>query len=867
IKGGLTNDFLEEPSARHSHLKGGLKRHQNGPGSLEGAGSAQEAWPSRETSIGQGKTSAIDAYSDVASDQKRRRHRAGLNRKFVQRHYARKHSKSVRKPHRSKAIQETGLKGRAAPQTDIGNILSSVPESQKELVPAQQTNLIGKSAPNQEVKGESLSVPETLKAVEPVQQTNMKRSDISEGPSSKSESPLKLQRSAPAIETGLKRNPTSVQDSKSKPLRAQKAIQQTGLKKKAFKQGLGSKTVSAHKGQQNAAPPLPRGLEGNYVASQDSESRAPPALKTLQSATNFQRTGLKKNALKKSFINKAIPVGNVQQKAAPALQRGLEDWQGKSVPVLEASQKAASAQEPGLNRAVLKTLGRKTVFVPKGQQGVVPPLQGGLKGSVMPRQSLNSKLPTSNSFIDGKSARQARLKATLSNKSFDKKTVAPREMHQEVAEALQRGAKSNPAPSQDQYAKSILVPKPVTGVKRQVGRKEAPAQGLNSKLVSAPRQRIAPSDLKAQRKTKSYPNKVSGKYPLISNAQQSVQPVQQVGMKERSAPNQTFNRKSAPLPQAQGSINRDQKAGSKGRAAPNQEPGRSVSVPEQQQQGVEPIQETNVKRDSALKHVLATTASAVKVRGAKQAKQLGQFPTYISNHQATTGSSSVPYRAVKAQQMGNSIQQETPSWQGKTARQAGLQISPVGEYPKALVHESVQKQQAAPSYINRNAKKLQNSQYETSRSVPSNELQRSGNNENPGLDIAAQQTQGHNEKLVLLQNKKTIFHGKAYTTELTEQQPKHHLQRQLQVPDGFTTSVLQGQQQAHSGKAVSALYQEDPHPHLQQQLSQHQVHSRQAASTLLQEHRYPQQQVHTQQDFTALHQEQSHPQLQQHAQH
>ncbi|KAG0414345.1 hypothetical protein HPB47_008474 [Ixodes persulcatus] len=61
IKGGLTNDFLEEPSARHSHLKGGLKRHQNGPGSLEGAGSAQEAWPSRETSIGQGKTSAIDA--------------------------------------------------------------------------------------------------------------------------------------------------------------------------------------------------------------------------------------------------------------------------------------------------------------------------------------------------------------------------------------------------------------------------------------------------------------------------------------------------------------------------------------------------------------------------------------------------------------------------------------------------------------------------------------------------------------------------------------------------------------------------------------------------------------------------------------
>ncbi|CAN8003814.1 unnamed protein product, partial [Ixodes pacificus] len=835
-KGGLTDDFLEEPSAKQSHLKRGLKQDQNGPGSLEGAGSAKEAWPSRETNIGRGKTSAIDAYSDVASDQKRRRHRAGLNRKFVQRHYARKHSKSVRKPHRPKAIQETGLKGRAAPQRDIGNILASVPESQKGVVPAQQTNLIGKSAPSQEVKGESLSVPETLQAVEPVQQTNMKRSDMSEGPSSKSESPLKLQRSAPAIQTGLKRNPTSVQDSKSKPLRAQKAIQQTGLKRKIFKQGLGGKTVSAHKGQQNAAPQLHRGLERNYVPSQDSESRALPVLKTLQSATKFQRTGLKKDALKKSFINRTKPVGNVQQKAAPALQRGLEDWQGKSLPVLEASQKAASAREPGLNRAVLKTLGRNSVFVPKGQQGVVPPLEGGLKGSVVPRQSLNSKLLTSKSFVDAKSAQQAGLKATLSNKSFDKKTVAPREMRQ-AAEALQRGAKNNPAPSQDQYAKSILVPKPVTGVKRQVGIKEAPAQGLNSKLVSAPGQRIATSDLKAQRKTKSYPNQVSGENPLILNAQQSVQPVQQAGLKGRSPPNHTFSRKSAPLPQAQGSITRDQKAGLKGRAAPNQEPGRSVSVPEQQQ-GVEPIQETNVKRNSALKQVLATTASAVKVqRGVKQAKQLSQFPTRISNHQGKTGSSNVPYRAVKAQQMGNSIQQETPSWKGKTAGQAGLQISPVGEYPKALFHESVQKQQAASSYVNRNANKLQDSQYKTSHSAPSNELQRSGNNENPGLDIAAQQTQGHNEKLVLLQNKETIFH------------------------------VLQGQQQAHSGKAVSALYQEDPHPHLQQQLFQHQVHSRQAASTLLQEHRYPQQQIHTQQDFTALQQKQSHPQLQQHAQH
>ncbi|KAM7292391.1 hypothetical protein ISCGN_025568 [Ixodes scapularis] len=61
MKRGLTDDFLEEPSARQSHLKRGLKRYQNGPGSLEGAGSAKETWPSRETSIGQEKTSAIDA--------------------------------------------------------------------------------------------------------------------------------------------------------------------------------------------------------------------------------------------------------------------------------------------------------------------------------------------------------------------------------------------------------------------------------------------------------------------------------------------------------------------------------------------------------------------------------------------------------------------------------------------------------------------------------------------------------------------------------------------------------------------------------------------------------------------------------------
>ncbi|XP_040078420.1 uncharacterized protein LOC120850121 [Ixodes scapularis] len=628
------------------------------------------------------------------------------------------------------------------------------------------------------------------------------------------------------LKRGLKRyqnGPGSLEDSKSNPLRAQKAIQQTGLKRKAFMQGLGRKTVSVHK-------------------------------------------GLKKNALKKSFINKTIPAGNVQQKAAPALQRGLEDWQGKSLPVLEASQKAASAQKPGLNRAVLKTLGRKTVFVRKGQQGVAPPLEGGLKGSVVPRQSLKSKLPTSKSFVDAKSAQKAGLKATLSNKSFDKKTVASQEMRQ-AAEALQRGAEKKPAPSQDQYAKSILVPKPVTGVKRQVGIKKASAQALNSKPVSAPGQRIATPDLKAQRKTKSYPNQVSGENPLISNAQQSVQPVQQAGLKGRSSPNQTFNRKSAPLPQAQGSITRDQKAGLKGRAAPNQELGRSVSVPEQQK-GVKPAQETNVKRNSALKQVLTTTAPAAKVqRRAKQAKQLGQFPTHISNHQGKTGSNRVPYRAVKTRQMGNSIQQETPSWKGKTAGQAGLQISPVGEYPKALVHESVQKQQAASSYINRNVNELQNSQYKTSHLVSSNELKKSGNNENPGLDIAAQQTQGHNAKLVLLQNKETIVHGKAYTTELTKQQPKHHLQQQLQVPGGFTTSVLQGRQQAHSGQAVPALYQEDPHPHLQQQLSQHQVHSRQAASTLLQEHRHPQQQVHTQQDFTALQQVHSHPQLQQHAQH
>ncbi|CAN7998999.1 unnamed protein product [Ixodes hexagonus] len=873
--GGLKDDSFKGPSAKQSHPKEGLKRRRHGGSPVGGAGPLKGARPSRETSLGHGGKSVKGAYSGVAVAQRRQRHRAGLKRKYVQRQYARKNMAEAPVQHRLQAVRETGLKGRTVFQRGLGSELASVPEPQKRAVPVQQTNMLKNSVPNQDFN-KKLLVPDVVQEVEPLQQTDLKRAILS-----KPESPMR--QSVSALQKGLERKSVPYQDSNRKSSRAQKPyqaarpvqqtgsvletrqvaapalhrglkgkyahnqyskgkalpvleipqaatpVQQAGLKGRDFRKSLSSKAMSVVRAQQqNALPPLQRGLNSNPVPSQNSKAKSLAVPDALQGAEPAQQTSLKGTVFKAPG-RKAAPAPERQQNVRP-LQRGLKgnsvpsrNLRKKTQPVSNYLQAAKPAQQTGLKGPVLKTLGRKTAAVPERQQGAVPSLQTGLKGNSVPSQDLSRKTQLVSSYLQAaKSAPQTGLKGAVPNQGFGRQPVAPQEVHRRAAQALQKGLENNPLSSGGQYIDSPLIPKTLGGVKQQTSvNGKAPAKDLNSKYAFAPEQQRATSDLQAAWKQKSYQNQVSAKNFDSSNAQQKVQPVQQTGLKGRSAPNQNLSRKSPSLPQAQESVNPDQTTGLKGRAASDEE-AKTVEVQEPQQRAG-PIQETELKRNPALKQVLSQTASAVEVhKEARQAQQSGPFPRQNSNHQEKPGLNSVPVKAVQALQGGNSIQQDTFFWQGKTAEQAGQQQSPVGRHAKAPTQE-----QAASSHLNRNVDKLQSSQYKTLHLVPS-----SGNG-NPGQGIPAQQTQEHNKRLAPLQNGGTI----------------------LQSPE-------QVRQQVYSRDAASALHQGHGHPLQQQQLYQHQVHSRHTASALQRGHEYPQhqqllheQQVQTLQDLPALQQQ------------